>query len=123
MLTESGQFKLYREQTNDLCAWARDVQQQAATDFDAAQQLVKRLGAHLRDDGLVQLGFWTPEIVELDIPSERVLLDLFTPMDDIDLSAGTQQVKFKRDRIQLIQEGNDGLNDTNTVGVLQRYFP
>lgn len=106
MLTESGTFKLYREETNDFCAWARDVQQQAANDFDAAQQLVKRLGAHLRDDGLVQLGFWTPEIVELDIPSERVLLDLFTPMDDIDLRADTQQVTFKRDRIQLMQEGN-----------------
>lgn len=105
MLVESNQFKLHRDKTTAILDWTQKVRKEANSDFDAAQQLVRRLGAHLRDDGLAELGFWTPIVPELDIPYERVMLELFTPIGEIDFTAETQEIRFKRDRINLLQDG------------------
>ncbi|MEL6404765.1 MAG: glucosylglycerol hydrolase [Chloroflexota bacterium] len=105
MITTSGNFELHRELTQDVIREIQDLRTETDTDFDATQQIVRYLGAHLREDGKAQLGFWTPVLKELDIPPERVFLDIFTPQETIDFMADEQQVAFRRDRINLLLDG------------------
>lgn len=126
MIITSGKFQLLRDKTQDLIAEINNIQQQAETDFSSAQHIVKRLGAHLRGDGYAEIGFWTPELREIDIPSERVFLELLTPLDDIDFTASEQKIAFRRDRINLLLDGEfawgviEGLiaGNRETVGTL-----
>jgi hypothetical protein len=105
MITESSHFRLLRDETQEMMRWQRHIQETATTEFDAAQQIVRRLGAHWKNDR-AEIGFWVPELVELEIPPERVMLDLFTPLDDIDFDEPVQKIRFQRDRLQLMREGN-----------------
>ena len=105
MITESSHFRLLRDETQEIMRWQRHIQETATTEFEAAKQIVRRLGAHWKNDR-AEIGFWVPELVEMEIPTERVMLDLFTPLDEIDFNEPVQQVKFQRDRLQLMREGN-----------------
>jgi len=49
--------------------------------FEAAQRIAPHLGAQPRKDGAVEVGFWTPAIVEAGIPESDVYLELFTPTE------------------------------------------
>ena len=114
-------YTLLREETENLMAWARDVQQQADDPFIAAQQLVKRLGAHYNQD-VTEFGFWTPQLEKLDMLDERVMLEIHTPLEDIDLSLPEQQITFQRDRILLARDGEYvwGVVDGLTAGTRER---
>ncbi|MGJ3239159.1 MAG: glucosylglycerol hydrolase [Anaerolineae bacterium] len=105
MIITSGPFKLLREETQDLIAEINAIQQQAETAFGASRQIARYLGAHRRDDGYTAFGFWTPVLKEIDIPPERVFLDLFTPSEPIDFSQTEQVVNFRRDRINVLLDG------------------
>ena len=114
-------YTLLREETENLMAWARDVQQQADAPFIAAQQLVRRLGAHY-NQGVTEFGFWTPQLEKLNLLDERVMLEIHTPIDDIDLSLPEQQITFQRDRILLTRDGEYvwGVVDGLTAGTRER---
>ncbi len=126
MITTSGKFKLLRDETQAMIAQMRTIQQDAETDFEAAQAMMQHLGAHLDADGKAVFGFWTPILKETDIPPERVFLELFTPMDAIDFSAESQTTPFRRDRINVLLDGEfawavvDGVlaGTRETVGTL-----
>lgn len=126
MITKSGQFELLREETQDLITEINHIQDQAETAFDATQQIVTRLGAHLRPDGRAEIGFWTPQLAEDDIPPERVFLELFTPLEPIQFDLAEQKRTFRRDRINLMLDGDfawgivEGLvaGNRDTVGTL-----
>jgi len=104
MITESGEFRLLREDTFALISEIKSKTQDADTPFEAAQCIVRHLGVHWKD-GLAEIGFWTPELQEADIPVERVMLELLTPIEPIHFSAESQTVSFRRDRINLLQDG------------------
>ncbi len=90
--------------TNELIKWARESQADSQTDFEAAQKLVRRLGAHYRG-GRAEVGFWVPELVEQEIPAEWIFLEILTPVDDIDFRADEQTIRFHRERVNLVREG------------------
>ncbi len=104
MITESHQFSLDREATNALVAWAREAVREADA-FTASQKLVQRLGAH-PVEGQAQLGFWTPQLSQAEIPPERTFLELFTAQQPINFRRDEQQLTFQRDRINLIRDGD-----------------
>jgi len=95
--------QLVKDATQDLVAWASDTKANSESPFEAAWQIVTRLGAHYRN-GRAEIGFWTPELVEDEIPAERVFLEILTPIDAIDFSRATQTVQFQRERVNLVQD-------------------
>lgn len=90
------------EATKKLADWAARVISDSP--FEAARQIARRLGAHLVD-GHAELGFWTPELVEKAIPRERIFLEVFTPLEKIDLRNREQQVSFEKALLQPLLRG------------------
>jgi len=84
--------------------WVAAVHVQAESSFAAARRIATRLGAHFRN-GRAMFGFWTPELTEQHIASERIFLELFTPLDPLDWRAAQQTVRFRRTRIPLTVDG------------------
>ena len=96
--------RLLTERTQGLISWARATQRDATSPFEAARTIVRRLGVHRRDR-YAEVGFWAPELVERDLPTDQVFLELLSPLDRIDLQADHQKVRFRRWDVPLKQEG------------------
>lgn len=86
--------------------WAASVTQSDATYFEKGQALARKLGAHYRDDGLTEIGFWAPELAGEVIQSERTIyLEVFTATEPVNFRARQQTVTFRCDRLPLPQQG------------------
>ncbi|NBC19003.1 MAG: hypothetical protein GVY18_17010 [Bacteroidetes bacterium] len=96
--------RLHDTRTARLLDWIRSIRASDASPFETARALARRLGAHVRD-GCVEVGFWTPEIIEQDIPEDQVFLEVLTPPANLDPTASEQRVTFQRDRVPLQREG------------------
>ncbi len=97
---------LVEDETQTVLDWASSVAQSDDTYFQRGQRLARRLGAHYRRDGLTEFGFWTPELVADIIQSERTLeLEILTPLQPIDFRAPQQTLRFQRDRLPVMQQG------------------
>ncbi|PSR19410.1 alpha-amylase, partial [filamentous cyanobacterium CCP3] len=97
---------LVEDETRTVLDWASGVAQSDDTYFNRGQRLARRLGAHYRRDGLTEFGFWTPELVADIIQSERTLeLEILTPLQPIDFRAPQQTLRFQRDRLPVMQQG------------------
>ena len=105
MIDAPTQCRLLQDATADFVAWAEEIGRTYDDPFVAAQHLVKRLGAHLVD-GNAEIGFWVPELAQRGISPERVFLEVYTPLDTIDLSTPVQEVSFRRELVSLAQEGD-----------------
>ncbi|MGD1992831.1 MAG: glucosylglycerol hydrolase [Anaerolineae bacterium] len=90
--------------TYELIDWVKAVQSAADSPFEAARRIVCRLGAHYHD-GRTEIGFWVPELLEQDVRSEWIHLEILTPLEPIDFQAPQQTIRFQRDLIQLVQQG------------------
>ena len=55
------------QETEALLEWHATVADRHDDDFEAAKEIVTRLGAHY-EDGVTEVGFWTPVIVEDGVP-------------------------------------------------------
>ncbi|WP_101297204.1 glucosylglycerol hydrolase [Halegenticoccus soli] len=66
-------------------------------------------GSAVEGDGastaVARVGFWTPELLDADVPPENVFLEVLTPTEDVDLSADERTVTFRRDRVPLRRKG------------------
>ncbi|WP_346292076.1 glucosylglycerol hydrolase [Sphaerothrix gracilis] len=106
MLKTRQKVHLVEDETKTLLRWAADIAASNETYFSKGQKLARRLGAHYRRDGLAELGFWTPELVSDVIQSESQLdLEIFTPIEPIDFRVPEQAVRFRRDRIPVMKQG------------------
>jgi hypothetical protein len=104
----------YSEPTRDddataaLVEWHDAVVAAHDDEFEAATELVTRLGAHyVRDDdgnGTGEFGFWTPELLDEGVPAEDVSLELLTPVGEIDYGAD-EEIEFHRDRLPVERNG------------------
>ncbi len=77
------------------CSTTDDTSRSADTAFDAARGIVATLGAHPTTEGAV-FGFWTPELLEEEIPESQVFLELFVPHHSVDLTRSEQTLTFQR---------------------------
>lgn len=100
------QIKLQVAETEALAAWAIEVGKSDATMFEVGQQLSRRLGAHVRSDGLTEVGFWVPKLAGQILPADRnIYLEVFTPLGPVDLSLAEQQVACRYECIELPVQG------------------
>ncbi|WP_416839889.1 glucosylglycerol hydrolase [Haloferax sp. DFSO52] len=101
MSTKYGTPTLLTDRTDDLVSWHETVVSNHGDTFEAAKELSERLGAHVSPEGdAVEFGFWTPELVDDEIPADAVELELLTPLADTDpAETDHREVTFQRDRI------------------------
>ncbi len=92
--------------TEELLAWAEAIEASGAATFEKARQLATRLGARVRPDGLVEIGFWTPELSGGVIQPKNIVLEVFTPQRAIDPALSEQSVCFRRHYVQLRPQGD-----------------
>ena len=104
-MTSKPHCRLLEDATQALVEWAQDVRAEADSAFDAAQQIVARLGAHRMGDH-AELGFWAPALSREQIPAEDVVLELLTPLDAIDLRATEQRLRFRRETLPVARDGD-----------------
>ncbi|MBS0014889.1 MAG: alpha-amylase [Arthrospira sp. SH-MAG29] len=103
--TTEPTIKLQEEETENLLNWAATVEHSKASYFEKAQILAQKLGAHWLGDGLTQIGFWTPKLTSQVMRRLEIFLEVLIPIDEIDLRADQQVVRFHRTRLNLKQQG------------------
>lgn len=103
---EANPCTFLEEKTDGLLAWHADVIARHDDEFAAAKELVTRLGAHYAD-GVTEVGFWTPVIVEEGIPAEDVYLEVLTPTEDVTVfeDGDAQTLTLERERVPLRRQG------------------
>ncbi|WP_418886519.1 glucosylglycerol hydrolase [Halapricum desulfuricans] len=105
--TVTANVRLLDEPTEDLRAWHRAQRERHDDDFEAAKEIVTRLGAHY-EDGVTEIGFWTPEIVDAGVPHDDVYLEVLTPTEDVRVfedGVDQQTIEVRRDRLPIHREG------------------
>jgi hypothetical protein len=98
-------IQLVESATQELLEWANAVDHSSLTIFEKGLKLATRLGAHYREDGLVEIGFWTPQLMAQVMRKLEIYFEVLTPISPIDVSVPEQVVQFRRDRLNLIQQG------------------
>ena len=63
------------------------------------------MGAHYRADGLTEIGFWTPRLIAEVMQERDIYLEVLTPLEEIDWQVKEQIVNFKRETLNLKQQG------------------
>ncbi len=102
---DDPKFYIHHDNSMAMVQWAKDVRNTATSDYAAARQLVTRLGAHYKN-GMVEFGFWVPELSDQGIPDDRIFLECLTPTGKIDLRSEKQTVTFTRERLSLMRDGD-----------------
>jgi len=106
MVVETEAFvKLAEDATEELINWVKEIEHSDATIFEKGQAIAKKLGAHYRQDGLTEIGFWTPELTGEVMRPRDIYLEVFTPLEKIDWRSPVQTVHFRRDCLRLKQQG------------------
>lgn len=98
-------IQLDTEATQELLDWAAAIAQSDETYFHKAQLLATHLGAQPRPNGLVYVGLWAPELAPGTVQPKDIFLEVFTPIETVEFTAPIQTVRFRRDRLQLQQQG------------------
>lgn len=87
--------------TQELVAWCRNALDTSASSFDAGALIARRLGAHERN-GLCEVGFWAPELLERRVPDGDIFLEVLEPEEPVDLTVSRQTLRMLR---QLVPVG------------------
>lgn len=103
--TELSEVVLDEAATQALLLRVSDIEISNPALFQRAQQLAACLGAHCRADGIVEVGFWAPELLAETVEPRDIYLELFTPIQPIAFATPEQVVEFRRDRVRLVQQG------------------
>lgn len=98
-------IKLIPEETGKLLAWATSLESSTNTYLEQTKALARKLGAHYRQDGLTEIGFWVPGLIADVLHEREIYLEVFTPLEEIDWQAKEQRIKFRCDRLHLEQQG------------------
>ncbi|MGB2925839.1 MAG: glucosylglycerol hydrolase [Limnothrix sp.] len=99
-MTISPQIELIEAQTQALLTWAKTIERDSPSPYAAGQQLVRKLGAHHRADGLTEFGFWLPNAT-----AAHFVLEIFTPLNPIDFRLANQEMSCRRDRLAFPRQG------------------
>lgn len=104
MMTAHESIHLVETETEKLLAEIEQLQK-IKNYFQRGKAIARRLGAHYRGDGLTEIGFWSPELISEVMQMREIYLEVLTPVEDIDWQAGAQRLMFRRDKVELKQEG------------------
>ena len=103
--TLQSSISLVEKETQQLLDWAIAIDHSSRTYLEKTQAIARKLGAHYRADGLTEIGFWTPRLIAEVMHERDIYLEVLTPTTEIDWEAKEQTISFKRDRINLKQQG------------------
>jgi len=98
-------IRLVPEATGKLLAWASGLEGSSNTYLEQTKALARKLGAYYRPDGLTEIGFWVPGLIRDVLHEREIYLEVFTPVEPIDWQEKEQSIKFRRDRLNLEQQG------------------
>lgn len=98
-------IKLVPEATGKLLAWASGLEGSSNTYLEQTKALARKLGAYYRPDGLTEIGFWVPGLIRDVLHEREIYLEIFTPIEPINWQEKEQTIKFRRDRLNLEQQG------------------
>ena len=98
-------IRLVPDATGKLLAWASGLEGSSNTYLEQTKALARKLGAYYRPDGLTEIGFWVPGLIGDVLHEREIYLEIFTPIEPIDWQEKEQSVKFRRDRLNLEQQG------------------
>ncbi|MEM7590115.1 MAG: glucosylglycerol hydrolase [Cyanobacteria bacterium P01_A01_bin.83] len=98
-------IRLVPEATGKLLAWASGLEGSSNTYLEQTKALARKLGAYYRPDGLTEIGFWVPGLIRDVLHEREIYLEVFTPIEPINWQEKEQSIKFRRDRINLEQQG------------------
>lgn len=98
-------MQLHQQATNDLLDWVKNIETSGLSSFEKQEQLATKLGATYQN-GLTTFGFWAPELSEQHIANDKVFLEVFTPLTEVNFRATNQKVTFRRDTVHLIKHGD-----------------
>lgn len=103
------QLKLVESETEELLKKIIDIEESSESIFQENQLVATYLGALHRDDGLTQIGFWTPQLMREIMHLNEIYLEVFTPQEDINVEEILQQdlatIKVRRDCVFLQKRG------------------
>ena len=102
---ENSSIRLVPEATGKLLAWASGLEGSSNTYLEQTKALARKLGAYYRPDGLTEIGFWVPGLIRDVLHEREIYLEIFTPIEPIDWQSKEQSIKFRRDRLNLEQQG------------------
>ncbi len=98
-------IRLVPKATGKLLAWASGLESSTSTYLEQMKALARKLGAYYRPDGLTEIGFWVPGLIRDVLHEREIFLEVFTPLEPIDWQEKEQSIKFRRDRLNLEQQG------------------
>ena len=104
-MAKTKQCTLNQTASEAMASWRQQVSQGAVEPFEAAQQIVRRLGAHFSEEGDCHLGFWAPELSHLSESPAQVYLEIFTPLEEVKFRAGQQNVLARLERVPVVLDG------------------
>ena len=84
--------------TEALADHCRRVHASAASNYEAAQQTAKWMGAFAKGE-VAEFGFWAPELLEMRIPDGDVFLEILQPDPQVSLTVSRQNARFRRTRV------------------------
>ncbi len=103
--TIKNNITLVESETKKLLNEIKKIEKSDATIFEKNQLIASYLGANYREDGLTQIGFWTPKLIREVMHINEIYLEVFTPIEDIsiqDISNSKEQtITVKRECIFL----------------------
>ncbi|MHA7878957.1 MAG: glucosylglycerol hydrolase [Saccharospirillum sp.] len=104
-MADQPQCTLNRTASEAMASWRQQVSQGALEPFEAAQQIVRRLGAHFNEAGDCHLGFWAPELAHLSESPGQVYLEVFTPLESVDFRASQQSLQTRVEHLPVVLDG------------------
>lgn len=97
---------IHHDATQQLIAWATAVLDSDATEYAKAEQIVKRLGAHLNNE-LAEIGFWAPQVVAEGVAATDVMLEILEPPPTLNLlEPEPQTLQWRRFHLPLERTGD-----------------
>ena len=96
---------LVESETRKLINKIKKIEKSSNTVFEENQEVATYLGANYREDGLTQIGFWTPQLLREVMHLNEIYLEVFTPSEDVKvkdlLSSESSTIEMRRDCIFL----------------------
>ncbi len=99
-------INLCAQQTEELLEWAQALESSGQSPYEISRSRARRLGGHQRQDGLTEIGFWTPELSAKGVEPQNIVLEVFTACKQVDLEKQNQEIEFRRDYIRIRQQGD-----------------
>ena len=82
----------------------RKARADAPTVLEGWRAVTPMLGARPVGDGLTEIAFWTPELIDRGVPIGDVFLEVLTAQGEVDLQVSRSEVRFDRTLVPTVRD-------------------